>query len=111
MDRTLTEGLGTHDDGPFVILQGARDDLGGGGGAAIHQHHQGGAGQHVIGTGLEFQGRIRDPPLGIDNEALGEEGITHGNSAVEHPAGIVAQIQYQALKVTLVFGPQAGEGV
>ena len=111
LHRALAEGLGTHDDGPFMILQGAGDDLGGGGGAGIHQHHQGRAGQHVIGTGLELQGRVRDPPLGIDDEALGEEGIADGDGTVEHPAGIVAQVQHQALEVPLVFGAQAGEGV
>jgi hypothetical protein len=109
----LPKGLGTHHHGTLVVLQGPGDDLRGGGRAGVDQHH------HRSGPGVGRQtlhevvlvaalvvlraGQVA--ALGVFGAAVGrgdqrlglQEGGGNADGAIEQAAGIVAQIEHQAL--------------
>ena len=86
-----------------MILQGAGDDLGSRGRAAVDQYHQRLAVEGVTGCGRVLHVGIAHAPLGVDDQAVVEEGVGYAHRAVEHAAGVVAQVEHQALKAFLVL--------
>ena len=118
LHRALAKGLGAHDGGALVVLQGARDDLRSRGRAFVDQHHQ----RHLLDrcgqcldridttAGVEL-GRCAESGLALGQLAVGghhhhigrQEGGRNGDGGVEQTTGVVAQIEHQALQVRVLL--------
>ncbi len=82
-----------------MILQGAGHDLRGRGATAIDQHDQRHPFAGIGRIGVEAQLGIGDAALGVDDQALGEEVIGNLHRGLQHAAGVVAQVQHQAVEL------------
>ena len=96
--RALTEARRAHNDRARVILQGAGDDFRGAGRAAVDQHHDGRAGQPIHTAGVVVARRVIETSFCIHDDAACQEQARHIDTRAQHPAGVVAQIQDQALQ-------------
>jgi len=88
--RAFAEGLGAHDDGTVVVLQGTGDDLRGRSGAAIDQDHHGGALQQLAGGGIEILAITIVAALGVDDQPTIQEGIRNLHRSGQQAARVVA---------------------
>jgi hypothetical protein len=55
------------------------------------------------GPGLELELGVVEAPLGVDDQPLAEEGVAHPTALFSTPAGVVAQVEHQALEAALVL--------
>src|SRR5690606_12438584 len=105
--RALAEAVGTHYHRSFLVLQGAGDTLRSRGAAAVDQHDHGYAFTGVRRIGIEAQLGIGDAALGVDDQALLEEMVGDLYRGLQHAAGVVAQVQDQAVEFLAVFLAQS----
>ena len=99
LDEALAEGGLADDEGAVVVLQGAGDDLSGGGGVAVDQDDDGvlvGAG-FAVGGAVDLVGEGA-AALGDDDLALLEKLVGDIDGLVEQAAGVVAQIEDEAVQ-------------
>ena len=98
----FAEGAVAHHDGAFLVLQGAGHDFRGGGAAAVDQHHQRFAVQGIAGAGIKVVSARLVAALGVHHQAGIQEQVGDFHGAVEHAAGVIAQIKNQAVKSTVL---------
>ena len=94
-----------------MVLQGAGDDFRGRGGTAVDQHYQRRVAKQGARGGTELHLGVTDAALGVDDQALVEEGVGDFHRGVEHAAGVVAQVQHQTLELAVVLFLQFVDGV
>src|SRR5262249_3563904 len=99
LDAALAEGLAADDDRAVVVLEGAGHDLRGRGRAVVDDHDDGIVGLGVAGGGLVFFEDLIVGADGQDDGALGEKLIRDVDRLVEQAAGVIAQVDDQALEV------------
>ncbi len=109
MHRAFAEGIGTHQDAAFLVLQGTGDDFRRRGAAAVDQHHQWHAFAGVCRVGREAQFGVGDAAFGVDDQALGKEMIRHLHSRLQHAARVVAQVENQAAHLLAVVFAEFGQ--
>src|SRR5271165_3709543 len=109
LHRSLAEGAGTDDRRASVILQSASHDLGGRSRAAVDQHDEGLAPGEIARVCMEALGLRGDAAAGRDNLALLKERIGDRDRLIEQPAGIVAQIDNEALELIAGLGSEVGD--
>ena len=99
LHQALAEGGFAHDQGAVVILQRAGDDLRGRSGVAVDQHDDGeGLAAVAVGGRVVLVG-IGASALGDDGLALGQQVVADIDRLAQQAAGIVAQVEHQALQI------------
>src|SRR5207248_1362180 len=101
LDQALAERVLTQNPSAVVILDSAGDDLSGRGGEAVDQHDDG-----VVMTAVALAGGVG--LLGRGASAMGDyylplaqEAVGDGDALIQQAAGVVAQIENQALDIVL----------
>ena len=80
-----------------MILQRSRDDLRRAGAVAIHQHHHGPGVLGIFRAAIVLVG-VGDPAARVhDHVAARQEPVRDADCLIERTAGVVAQIEDQAL--------------
>ncbi len=95
----------------MLVLQRAGHDLGRRGGTAVDQHHQGPAVEVVAAGGVELMVGTRVAAADADDRALFQQRVGDVDRGVEHAAGVVAQVQHQALEFAAGLLLQLGQHV
>ena len=80
-----------------MILQRAGQNLGGRSGAPVYQNHDGILAPALAALGDELGFRRRPAVVRNDELALVEKPVGHVNSLLHQPAGVIAQIENQAV--------------
>ena len=94
-----------------MVLQRTGQDLGGGGRATVDQNNDGGAFHNVAGFGAEAKPRALDAPLGVNNQPFIQQGVCGFDGCLQYAAGIVANVDNQAIQVAAIFFFQFGQGL
>src|SRR5207302_10931410 len=98
LHAALAERRGADDDRAAVVLERAGDDLAGAGGAAVDEDHDRIVRLGVLGVGALDLGVAAAAALGGDDDAVEEEPVGDLHRLLEEAAGVVAQIENQALE-------------
>ena len=102
LHRAFAEAAGAEDDGAAMVLQRAGDDLARRGGAAVDQHDQRQAAGHVGAAGVPALALVGVAGAGGDDLAVGDEVVADVDSGIEQAAGVVAQVEDEALEVVVL---------
>jgi hypothetical protein len=106
----LAEGARAHERGAAVVLQRAGEDLRGAGAVLVHEHHDGERRARARGVraGLVLRGAVAPP--GRDDDPALQELVGHEDRLVEQPAGVVAEVQHEALEAPAGLAGERVEG-
>ena len=99
LDRTLAEGARADDGRALVVLEGTGDDLGSRGRTAVDQNDHRLALGEVAGAGVVALRLVGVAAAGRDDLAVLEEGVGDRDRLIEQTAGVVAQIEDEALQL------------
>ena len=102
LHRALAKAAGSHHGRAAVVLQGAGDDFGSRRRGAVDQHDDGRPAQQVAGRRSTVDMVVRGvAAAGGDHDAAVEKNAGDIDRSVEQPAGVVAQIEDEAVQPAL----------
>ena len=110
LDGALAEARAADHDATLEVLDRSADDLRGARGLLVDEGDHRGAGRQVEvgvgGLGLAAHGRAHDDEL-----AAGDQTIEHGDGLGEQTAGVVTQVEHDALQDLALVARELLEGV